>query len=203
MRRSRNPRSCVACKRERPPREMLRVVRTPEGEALLDEAGRQSGRGAYVCPEPQCVTLCLKKHLLEKSLKCEIPEQVKDRLKELAHVSESDLAAADGALMDDVKSTLSLARRAGELVIGQDRVLDALSAGQLLLVLLTHDHLETLARSLASREADTRVLTEVSRLELGHLLGLRQAQIVALPAKSGFAKKLMELLPEEGGNAVE
>ena len=195
MRRSRNPRSCVACKRERPPREMLRVVRTPEGEALLDEAGRQSGRGAYV--------LCLKKRLLEKSLKCEIPEQVKDRLKELAHVSESDLVAADGALMDDVKSTLSLARRAGELVIGQDRVLDALSAGQLLLVLLTHDHSETLARSLASREADTRVLTEVSRLELGHLLGLRQAQIVALPAKSGFAKKLMELLPEEGGNAVE
>ena len=70
-------------------------------------------------------------------------------------------------------------------------------------MLLTHDHSETLARSLASREADTRVLTEVSRLELGHLLGLRQAQIVALPAKSGFAKKLMELLPEEGGNAVE
>ena len=203
MRRSRNPRSCVACKRERPPREMLRVVRTPEGEALLDEAGRQSGSGAYVCPEPQCVTLCLKKRLLEKSLKCEIPEQVKDRLKELAHVSESDLAAADGALIDDVKSTLSLARRAGELVIGQDRVLDALSAGQALLVLLTYDYSETLARSLASREADTRVLTEVSRLELGHLLGLRQAQIVALPAKSGFAKKLMELLPEEGGNAVE
>lgn len=203
MRRARNPRSCVACKRERPPREMLRVVRTPEGEALLDEAGRQSGRGAYVCPEPQCVLLCLKKRLLERSLKCEIPEQVKERLKELAHVSKNDAVLAEDALLDDVKSTLSLARRAGELVIGQDRVLDSLSAGQDLIVLLADDHSETLARSLAMRAADTRVLKEVSRLELGHLLGLRQAQIAALPAKSGFAKKLMELLPEEGGNAVE
>ena len=92
MRRSRNPRSCVACKRERPPREMLRVVRTPEGEATLDEAARLSGRGAYVCPEPQCVALCLKKRLLEISLKCEIPEAVRTRLKELAHVDEESVA---------------------------------------------------------------------------------------------------------------
>ena len=203
MRRSRNPRSCVACKRERPPREMLRVVRTPEGEITIDEAGRVSGRGAYVCPEPQCVALCLKKRLLERSLKCEIPETVKTRLKELAHVDESSAALVENALADEIKSTLSLARRAGELVIGQDRVLDALSDGQALFVVLSCDHSETLMRSLVRKGSTPRVMTEVSRLELGRLLGLRQAQIAALPAQSGFAKKLEGLLLEEGGNAVE
>ena len=203
MRRSRNPRSCVACKRERPPREMLRVERTPEGEATLDEAGRLSGRGAYVCPEPQCVALCLKKRLLEKSLKCEIPEAVRTRLKELAHVDEESVALAENALNDEVCSTLSLAHRAGELLIGQDRVLDAITAGQTLLVVLSCDYSETLMRSLVLKGTAPRIMTEVSRLELGRLLGRRQAQIAALPAKSGFAKKLEELLPEEGGNAVE
>ena len=203
MRRSRNPRSCVACKRERPPREMLRVVRTPEGEAALDEAGRISGRGAYVCPEPQCVALCLKKRLLEKSLKCEISEAIKARLKELAHVDDESAALAENALNEEVRSTLSLAHRAGELVIGQDRVLDALAAGQTLFVALSCDYSDTLMRSLLRKDATPRVMTEVSRLELGRLLGLRQTQIAALPAKSGFAKRLEELLPEEGGNALE
>lgn len=203
MRRSRNPRSCVACKRERPPREMLRVVRAPDGQILLDEGGRLSGRGAYVCPEPQCVMLCLKKRLLEKSLKSEIPTDLKERLKELGHASAEDEALGERALRSETESTLSLSRRAGELLVGQDRVLAALSAGETLLVLTTEDCSETLARSLAMRRVHPLVLKGLSRLEFGRLLGLRQTQIAALPAKSGFAKKLIELLSEEGGNALE
>lgn len=202
MRRSVNPRTCVACKRERKPREMLRIVRAPDGHVVVDEQGRQSGRGAYVCPEPQCVALCLKKNLLAKALKCEIPAEVGARLRAIVSLDESAEAMSEASLLEEIKSLLGLSRRAGELIIGQDRVLNSLSAGEKLLVLLTNDHSAALKRALDARTADACVLTEISRLELGQLLGLRQTQVVALPVSSGFAGKLRGLFPE-GGNAVE
>ena len=197
-----NPRRCVACRSERAPREMLRVVRLPDGQVTLDEQGKASGRGAYVCPEPQCVALCLKRRLLEKSLKCSVPAEVQAKLRAAVNLKESDALPDAAAFFEEIKGTLGLARRAGELIIGQDRVLDSLSAGQVLLVLLTHDHSDTLKRTIDVKNAGAHVLTGISRLELGQLLGLRQAQIVALPVRSGFAEKIKGLLPE-GGNAVE
>lgn len=202
MRRSVNPRRCVACRRERAPREMLRVVRRPDGQVTLDEQGKTSGRGAYVCPDPQCVALCLKRRLLEKALKCSVPAEVQAKLRAAVNLEECDALPDAAELFEEIKGTLGLARRAGELIVGQDRVLGALSAGQNLFVLLTHDHSVTLKRSIDARTVTTHVLAGVSRLELGQLLGLRQAQIVALPVQSGFAEKIKGLLPE-GGNAVE
>ncbi|MDY2649091.1 MAG: DUF448 domain-containing protein [Pyramidobacter porci] len=202
MRRSVNPRSCVACRRERAPRDMLRVVRRPDGQVVLDEQGKTSGRGAYVCPEPQCVALCLKRRLLEKSLKCSVPAEVQAKLRAAVNLGESDALPDAAELFEEIKGTLGLARRAGELIVGQDRVLNSLSAGQNLFVLLTRDHSETLKRAIDAKAADVHVLAGVSRLELGQLLGLRQAQIVALPLRSGFAEKIKGLLPE-GGNAIE
>ncbi|MCI6261484.1 MAG: DUF448 domain-containing protein [Pyramidobacter sp.] len=202
MRRSVNPRSCVACRRERAPRDMLRVVRRPDGQVVLDEQGKTSGRGAYVCPEPQCVALCLKRRLLEKSLKCSVPAEVQAKLRAAVNLGESDALPDAAELFEEIKGTLGLARRAGELIVGQDRVLNSLSAGQNLSVLLTRDHSETLKRAIDAKAADVHVLAGVSRLELGQLLGLRQAQIVALPLRSGFAEKIKGLLPE-GGNAIE
>lgn len=202
MRRSVNPRSCVACRRERAPRDMLRVVRRPDGQVVLDEQGKTSGRGAYVCPEPQCVALCLKRRLLEKSLKCSVPAEVQAKLRAAVNLGESDALPDAAELFEEIKGTLGLARRAGELIVGQDRVLNSLSTGQNLSVLLTRDHSETLKRAIDAKAADVHVLAGVSRLELGQLLGLRQAQIVALPLRSGFAEKIKGLLPE-GGNAIE
>ncbi len=193
MRRSVNPRTCVACRRERKPREMLRVVRMPDGQVILDERGKQSGRGAYVCPEPQCVALCLKKNLLEKALKCKIPEDVRATLRETVQLGESDIAMSKESLLEEIKSLLGLARRAGELLVGQDRTLEGLSAGKNLTVLLANDHSAALKRTIDAKTADYRILEEINRAELGRLLGLRQAQIVALPAECGFAEKIKEL----------
>lgn len=182
---------------------MIRVVRLPGGEVEIDERGRQSGRGAYVCPQPQCVTLCLKRKLLEKALKCAVPETVKARLKELGHVdAESERLAAE-AVNRDAVAALGMARRAGELIIGQDRVMGALSAGEKLLVLTSADASETLRRALSIRGVRFRPMNGVDRRALGGALGLRQTVIAALPEGSGFAEKLNELIPEEGGTAVE
>lgn len=197
MRRSIKPRTCVACRRERLPREMLRVVRTPDGQVILDERGKQSGRGAYVCPEAQCVILCFKKRLLEKALKTEIPTEVRSRIIELAHVEGEDILPNKGNIRDEVFGILGLARRANELIIGQDRVTESIIAGKLLLVLLTNDHSESLSRLVETKNVEVIVLTEISRTELGQYLGLRQAQIAALPVRSGFAGKIKGLLMDK------
>lgn len=61
-------------------KEMIRVIKTPEGEFLLDGTGKKNGRGAYVCPNAECLKLARKNKGLEKSFKQSIPEEVYDAL---------------------------------------------------------------------------------------------------------------------------
>ncbi|ACX52757.1 protein of unknown function DUF448 [Ammonifex degensii KC4] len=75
-------RQCVACEAMRPKGELLRLVRTPEGEVLLDTTGKKAGRGAYLCPDPSCLELALKKKRLEKSLGQPVPPELVEALRE-------------------------------------------------------------------------------------------------------------------------
>lgn len=72
-------RSCVACGRPRPKRELIRVVRTPAGEVRVDLTGKVSGRGAYVCPEPPCIERGVRQGRLQRALETPIgPEMVEE-----------------------------------------------------------------------------------------------------------------------------
>lgn len=73
-------RMCVGCREMREKRQLIRIVRTPEGNVVLDRTGKMSGRGAYLCPEEQCLTKAKKSHGLERSLNITIPDEVYDRL---------------------------------------------------------------------------------------------------------------------------
>ncbi|MGI6343720.1 MAG: RNase P modulator RnpM [Bacillota bacterium] len=82
MRKRRTPeRLCVGCRTMRPKRELLRVVRTPEGEVLLDPTGKKSGRGAYICPSAACLEQALKGDRLGKALDVTIGQDVADALR--------------------------------------------------------------------------------------------------------------------------
>jgi hypothetical protein len=61
-------------------REMVRVVRTPGGEIVLDPTGKRSGRGAYVCPDPECLAKALTSGRLGKSLEVQIPPETRSQL---------------------------------------------------------------------------------------------------------------------------
>lgn len=61
---------------------LLRIVRTPEGNVLLDMTGRANGRGAYVCPQKECITKAVKEKRLEKALEKPISEEVYQKLLE-------------------------------------------------------------------------------------------------------------------------
>jgi hypothetical protein len=67
-------RSCVACRQARPKEELLRVVRTPDGQIKADPVGKTPGRGAYVCPAEQCIQAAVKHRKLERALGKQVDE---------------------------------------------------------------------------------------------------------------------------------
>ena len=73
-------RQCMGCRERRAKRELIRVVRSPEGNVSLDFGGKMNGRGAYICPNPECLKRALKSRALDRSLEVTIPEEVSDRL---------------------------------------------------------------------------------------------------------------------------
>lgn len=73
-------RMCAGCAEHKPKKELVRVVRTPEGAVELDLTGKKSGRGAYVCPNPVCLKKARKTRRIERALDCPIPDAVYDRM---------------------------------------------------------------------------------------------------------------------------
>ena len=69
-------RMCTGCGEHKPTRELVRVVKSPEGEISLDLTGRKSGRGAYICPSIECLAKAKKAKRLEKAFSCQIPDDV-------------------------------------------------------------------------------------------------------------------------------
>lgn len=66
-------RTCVACRTPRPKRDLLRIVRTPGGDVVIDEGGRLAGRGAYVCRGTDCLTTAIDKGALTRALETPLP----------------------------------------------------------------------------------------------------------------------------------
>ena len=75
-------RQCVGCREMKTKKEMIRVIKTPENEVVLDVKGKQNGRGAYLCFCAECLQKARRSKGLERSLKISIPDEIYDRLEE-------------------------------------------------------------------------------------------------------------------------
>ncbi len=73
-------RRCVGCGEHFPKNTLVRILRTPEGEIVLDLVGKKSGRGAYICKCAKCLKVARKSGRIATSLECAIPDEVYDRL---------------------------------------------------------------------------------------------------------------------------
>jgi len=73
-------RQCMGCRERKAKRELIRVVRGTDGNVSVDFSGKLNGRGAYICPDPECLRKARKAKSLERSLEVSIPEEVYDRL---------------------------------------------------------------------------------------------------------------------------
>ena len=78
-------RQCLGCNEHKPKIELLRVVKTPEGEIVLDFTGKKSGRGAYICRDFKCLKKARKSKRIDANLGVSVPEEVYDKM-------ESELA---------------------------------------------------------------------------------------------------------------
>lgn len=75
-------RMCTGCGEMKPKKELVRVVKSPEGEVSLDLTGRKPGRGAYVCRSADCLKAARRARRFEKAFSCRIPDEVFDRMEE-------------------------------------------------------------------------------------------------------------------------
>ena len=81
-------RQCLGCREHKPKKDLIRVVRSPEGEIGLDFRGKASGRGAYLCPDPECLKKAVKARAIERALSCPIPAEIYQKLSEQMEVGE-------------------------------------------------------------------------------------------------------------------
>ncbi len=75
-------RACIGCGALKDKKQLIRVVRTPEGEFVLDATGKKNGRGAYLCPSEECLEKAIQSKGLDRSFKMKVPREVYQRLRE-------------------------------------------------------------------------------------------------------------------------
>ena len=79
-------RKCMGCQESKDKRELIRVVRSPEGQVSLDFTGRKDGRGAYICPKEECLNKAIKTKAIERSLEVSIDATLYETMRsELKH----------------------------------------------------------------------------------------------------------------------
>lgn len=73
-------RQCMGCREQKPKNELIRVVRSPQGEISLDFRGKAPGRGAYLCRNAACLKKAMKSRALDRALSAAVPQEVYERL---------------------------------------------------------------------------------------------------------------------------
>ncbi len=81
-------RQCLGCREMKPKRELIRVVRSPDGAIALDFKGKAQGRGAYVCPDAACLKKAIKSKALERAFETAIPEEIYSQLSQQMEAGE-------------------------------------------------------------------------------------------------------------------
>ncbi|SFR81714.1 RNase P modulator RnpM [Anaeromicropila populeti] len=83
-------RQCTGCGEMKSKKDLIRIIRTPEDEIVIDTTGKKNGRGAYICSSYECFQKAKKTRAIERSLKISIPEEVYNQLeKELRAIEQS------------------------------------------------------------------------------------------------------------------
>ena len=73
-------RQCMGCRERKPKRELVRIVRSPEGAVSVDHKGKAPGRGMYICPDPECLKKAVRAKAIQRSLEVEVTEELLEAL---------------------------------------------------------------------------------------------------------------------------
>ena len=75
-------RMCIGCREMKEKRNLIRIVRSPEGELSIDGTGKKPGRGAYICKTADCFQKAIKQHQVERTFSCQLTDDMKIKLNE-------------------------------------------------------------------------------------------------------------------------
>ena len=81
-------RQCIGCRESREKKQLIRIVKTPAGEIIVDRTGRQNGRGAYLCDSEECFKKARKSNALSRSFKISVTDEIYDELERQFHDTE-------------------------------------------------------------------------------------------------------------------
>ena len=171
-------RACMGCGERKPKQELIRIVRTPDGNFVIDETGKTPGRGAYLCKNKACLEKAKKTRKVERSfVQMFPPETYKE--------------------MED-----ALTRKAGKLEAGFARAKDAIQGGYAACILLTADLSEKSRKEVlyfAEKQHVPVVQTNWEMAEVRLLFGQR-AGILTI-CETGFAQRIQALLQTESSSS--
>ena len=190
------PRTCVACRIEAPKRALVRIVRTPAGEAVLDVTGRLPGRGAYLCLNRECLRKARKTGALARALRTALSDTCWEELERC--IVDYAAGRSAGERERELRSLLGLSRRSGMLIIGTDNIRS--NRSRPLFLLMACDASEPVLRFaddlVSSSQGHARAFLPFDIEALSGTLGAVKVQIVAIQAHGGLADKIRVLLGE-------
>ena len=73
-------RMCIVCKEMKPKKELIKIVKNKDGDIFIDNSYKANGRGAYLCRNKICLDKCIKQKSLNKNFKCEIPNNILEKI---------------------------------------------------------------------------------------------------------------------------
>ena len=183
-------RKCVGCQEMKNKKEMLRVLKTAEGEFILDATGRKNGRGAYLCFSGKCLQEAIKNKGLERSFKQAIPKEIYENLKR----SWSSLN------MNRALSMISLATKAGKTKSGEFMTEKEVKEGRAHLVIVADDASDNTKKKFQNMCDFYKVPIYFfeDKDTLGHAMGKEFRASLAV-TDAGFAKGIRKHLDMEEG----
>lgn len=172
--RSQPQRTCLGCRQVKDQDQLIRFVRSPDGDVLADLKGRLPGRGAYLCNSRECLETAVSRKQFDRTFRQTCQSVTVDGL-------------VDGIaqeLLAHMASLLGMARKSAQFVSGGNAVQDALSRRKpLAVVILARDISPQIGEKVRRKaEAQNVVTTKLfDKIELGRILGRAQRSVVGLP----------------------
>ena len=166
-------RTCLGCRQVKAQSELIRFVRSPEGELLVDLQGRLPGRGAYLCNSRECMATAVSRQQFNRAFRCECqPTNLSELTERVAR-----------ELLRHLASLLGMARKSANLVSGSNAVLDALTRKKAMsTIILARDISPQIGDKIRQKAARQNILTTelFDKMELGRILGRAERSVVGL-----------------------
>lgn len=178
-------RKCTGCQEMKDKRELIRIVRNDAGEFSLDRTGKKPGRGAYICPNTECLAKAQKSKGLERSFKAPVPKDVYEAL----------LAQLEGEeIMRKFYSLLGLCKRANKVAGGEVAAEEAIRGKKACLVIVAGDASANTKKKFHNSASfyEVPILELGTKADLGRAVG-EEIRAVLVVTEAGFAAKLQQL----------